>query len=53
MSDMKTCKVCGTDKSENWIERENIAGEKAYFCSQEHYDEYKKKGEETGVCEFC
>jgi YHS domain-containing protein len=49
----KKCKICGTDKSENWIEKENLAGEKAYFCSLAHYQEYKKKAAATGVCEFC
>lgn len=53
MSDEKKCLICGTTKCDNWIERQNIAGEKAYFCSPEHYQEYKKKGAEKGVCEFC
>jgi hypothetical protein len=53
MAEEKKCKICGTTKSKNWIERENIAGEKAYFCTKEHYEQYKAKGEESGVCEFC
>ncbi len=53
MAEDKKCKICGTTKSKKWIERENIAGEKAFFCTKEHYDQYKKQGEESGVCEFC
>ncbi len=53
MAEEKKCMICGTTKSKKWIERENIAGQKAYFCTKEHYEEYKKKGEESGVCEFC
>lgn len=52
MADRK-CIVCGTTESAKWIERQNIAGQKAYFCTPGCYQEYKKKGEETGVCEFC
>jgi len=53
MTEEKKCLICGTTKSDNWIERENIAGEKAYFCGAEHYKKYKKDAEEKGVCEFC
>lgn len=53
MAEEKKCLVCGTTQSKKWIERENIGGVKAYFCSKAHYEEYKKKGEESGVCEFC
>jgi YHS domain-containing protein len=53
MAEEKKCMVCGTIDSKKWIERTNIAGQKAYFCSPQHYGDYKKKGEETGVCEFC
>ncbi|MEW6036461.1 MAG: hypothetical protein AB1529_07660 [Candidatus Micrarchaeota archaeon] len=53
MAEDKKCVICGTTKAKKWIERENIAGEKAYFCSPQHYDDYKKKGEESGTCEFC
>lgn len=55
MAEEKKCEVCGSKepKEGGWIERENIAGEKAYFCSQECYEAYKKKSEDSGVCEFC
>jgi YHS domain-containing protein len=53
MSEEKQCLICGIKECDNWIERTNIAGKKAYFCGAEHYQEYKKKAEETGVCEFC
>ncbi len=53
MAEEKKCLVCGTTKSKKWIERENIGGQKAYFCTKEHYEDYKKKGEDSGVCEFC
>jgi hypothetical protein len=53
MSEEKTCKSCGAKESRKWIERQNIAGMKAYFCRPECYQEYKKKGAESGVCEFC
>ncbi|MFN7990966.1 MAG: hypothetical protein U0R44_02290 [Candidatus Micrarchaeia archaeon] len=53
MADAKKCEVCGTTNSKKWIEKENIAGQKAFFCSPAHYADYKKKGEESGVCEFC
>jgi YHS domain-containing protein len=53
MGDEKKCLICNTTESKNWIERQNIAGQKAYFCTPEHYSEYKKKAAETGVCEFC
>ena len=53
MSQEKKCMVCGTDKSENWIERSNAIGKKAYFCSKEHYIQYKKESAAKGVCEFC
>lgn len=45
-------KVCKTPESE-WIVKENLAGEKGYFCDAEHYARYKKKANEKGVCEFC
>ncbi len=45
--------ICGTTESNSWIEKENIIGEKAYFCSKEHYEQYKKESEKTGTCEFC
>jgi len=53
MSEEKQCLICGTKQCDDWIERTNLAGKKAYFCGPEHYQEYKKKAEETGVCEFC
>lgn len=53
MADEKKCMICGTTESSNWIMKENLAGEKAYFCGKEHYEEYKKKAAKTGVCEFC
>ena len=53
MAEEKKCLVCGTTESKKWIERQNIAGQKAYFCTPEHYAEYKKKASESGVCEFC
>ncbi len=49
----KKCLVCGKTESKKWIERTNIVGQKAYFCSAKCFQEYKKKGEESGVCEFC
>ncbi len=49
----KKCEICGTTQAKKWIEKENLAGTKAYFCSPQHYSDYKKKGEESGVCEFC
>ena len=53
MTEEKKCLVCGTTKSDDWIERQNIAGVKAYFCGPEHYQQYKKEAAKTGVCEFC
>ncbi len=53
MADEKKCKVCGTTESKKWIERKNIIGQKAYFCGPNCYQEYKKKGEASGICEFC
>jgi len=49
----KKCLVCGTSESPKWIERQNIVGHKAFFCTPKCYQEYKKKGAESGVCEFC
>jgi hypothetical protein len=49
----KKCLVCGVTESKKWIERQNVVGMKAYFCGPQHYQDYKKKGAETGVCEFC
>lgn len=53
MAEEKKCMVCGKTESKRWIERQNIAGIKAYFCSPKCFQEYKKKGAETGICEFC
>jgi YHS domain-containing protein len=53
MADEKKCKFCGAGNSQKWIERKNIVGHKAYFCSPKCYQDYKKKGAETGTCEFC
>ena len=53
MADQKKCTTCGITNSKKWIEKENIAGQKAYFCTKQHYEDYKKKGEDSGVCEFC
>jgi hypothetical protein len=53
MAEERKCLICGTTKCDNWIERQNIAGVKAYFCGPEHYEEYKKRAAKTGVCEFC
>ncbi len=53
MTDDKKCKVCGSTESKKWIERQNIAGIKAYFCSPKCFQEYKKKAALTGICEFC
>ncbi|MBI5046455.1 hypothetical protein HZC07_01865 [Candidatus Micrarchaeota archaeon] len=53
MTDNKVCKICGGTSSTKWIERKNIAGQVANFCSKKCYEDYKKKGAETGVCEFC
>jgi hypothetical protein len=53
MPEEKKCKECGKSDSPKWIERQNIAGMKAYFCGPKCYQEYRKKGAATGVCEFC
>lgn len=53
MSEEKKCKVCGKSESKKWIERQNIACIKAYFCSPACYQDYKKKASASGVCEFC
>jgi hypothetical protein len=53
MVDEKKCKSCGTCDSKKWIERQNIVGQKAYFCTPKCFSEYKKKGAESGTCEFC
>ena len=51
MADEKKCLVCGTTESDDWIERQNIVGVKAYFCGPEHYGQYKKEAAKTGKCE--
>ncbi len=49
----KKCAQCGNTQG-NFIEKEGIGGKKAYFCENKScYDDYKKSGEEQGVCEFC
>jgi len=49
----KKCNQCGNRKG-NFIEKEGIANRKAYFCDNNKcYEDYKKKSEESGVCEFC
>ena len=53
MADEKKCMVCNCANSAKWIERKNIVGTKAYFCGPKCYQEYKKRGEASGVCEFC
>lgn len=53
MADEKKCMVCNCANSAKWIERKNIVGTKAYFCGPKCYQEYKKKGEASGCCEFC
>lgn len=53
MSEEKRCMKCGAKESAKWIERQNIVGKKAYFCSKEHFLQYKKDASEKGVCEFC
>jgi len=53
MAEEKKCKECGAKESKRWIERQNIVGMKAYFCSPKCYSEYRKKGMAAGVCEFC
>jgi hypothetical protein len=53
MPEEKKCKTCGACESKKWIERQNIAGMKAFFCTPKCYQEYKRKGAESGVCEFC
>ncbi len=53
MGDEKKCMVCGAMASPKWIERQNIIGQKAYFCTPKCFQEYKKKGAESGTCEFC
>ncbi|MGV8085169.1 MAG: hypothetical protein ACP5N9_02855 [Candidatus Bilamarchaeum sp.] len=53
MSEEKKCNVCGKTDSPKWIERKNLMGKKAYFCTAKCYSDYKAKSAETGVCEFC
>ena len=53
MSEEKRCLACGAKESAKWIERQNIVGKKAYFCSKEHFLQYKKDASAKGVCEFC
>lgn len=53
MAEDKKCMQCGSASAKKWIERENLVGMKAYFCSPKCFQDYKKKGEESGVCEFC
>ena len=53
MAEEKSCKICASKESKKWIERQNVVGIKAYFCSKECYLKYKKAAEATGVCEFC
>ena len=49
----KKCENCGKTNSTSWIEKAGIGGKKGHFCSATCYGEYKRKGEEKGVCEFC
>ncbi len=52
MEDRK-CVQCGNTKGK-FMEKEGLLKNKAYFCDNgKCFDEYKKKGEEQGVCEFC
>ena len=53
MVEQKKCLTCGATESKKWIVRENAIGNKGYFCSPKCYQEYKKKNEALGVCEFC
>ncbi len=49
----KKCAQCGNTKGK-FVEKKGVGKAKAYFCDNgKCFGDYKKKGEESGVCEFC
>lgn len=48
----KKCKECGK-KADKMIEKNDLIDKKAYFCNDNCFNEYKKKNESEGACEFC